>query len=357
MAGEEFDILCIGNALVDVYVRADGLAAARCGLAAPVQHIGIERLIETLRAFPERTMTAGGGAANAAKIAALLGAKACFQGALGTNGGGVPDEFGRFFTEDLAAAGVTLKTVLKPRPTGLFLKLSAGDESRIAASPSAAGELSENDIGAEGVEKAKVVAIDGFMWDRPGLVRHILRLAERYGKAAALDVGSVFIAGERAAEIAEYAARQPLILFMNAAEAAAFRNGLAARGPGAGEPENSGPRFEEICSYFESLTEGKEFPVIVVKLGEKGAVCFAGGAVYRAGTEPAIPGEPTGAGDAFCGAFLAAWARGKGLPECAGLGNRAARIVLGAAGTGVGRKQMEEAARLFERDYPLNAPA
>jgi len=382
MTSNELEILCIGNALVDVFVQGDEQLCTRLGISEPVQHIKIEKLHEILNTLkvptaqekpltlPEFTMASGGGAANVAKIAGFLGAKAGFIGALGRGEAKGPsfqgDEFGQLFERDLNAAGVKLQLPLKSSPTGLCLFLRAGTETRIIASPSAALELSEGDINEEELKKAGVVVIDGFMLDRPGMVDHILRLTDRYGTTAVIDLSSAAIARERVLEVLNYARIHSLILFMNDKEAEAFCEGLKARGVGiqdlglamdedsqgasllSAERRKPGSSFRRICTLFQALTSGKRFPIIVVKLGERGAFIFSGGTIMRAETTAKIPGETTGAGDAFCAAFLTAWVRNKTISECATLGNKAARIVLDVAGTQVDGKALQSIVQLLK---------
>ena len=360
----EIDLLCVGNALVDVFAQADGQLFIRHGLNQPVQHIGIEKLKEILSelpkytaisggaqkpharhraCFPEEGNTAcppenlsplrivsGGGTANVAKIAALLGVKVSFTGAIGN------DELGRLFKKSLAAAGAKLRLSKKPSPTGICLMLrDEGDgthsETRIAASPSAALELSESDIGGEELRKARVVLIDGFMLDKSALAFNVLRLAGQNGIAAAIDLSSPGIAREYAAEIAGLAKQYPLILFMNKAEAEAFREGLSAA-------KQEAP--------FENNTN---FPIIVVKLGQDGAICYSGGRITRAETQAVTPVDATGAGDAFCAGFLAAWVKNKTPGECAAFGNMAAKTVLGAEGSQADKKALQTLAKLLRK--------
>jgi len=340
----ELELLCVGNAIVDVFGRDVNGLALRYGLCEPVQHVEIEKLQNLLGELGETTVVSGGGAANVAKIAGLLGAKAGFTGAIGD------DRYGRLFGEDLKAAGVRTFLVQKPLPTGLCLVLQTGEGTRIAASPSAALDFSEDDIREEEARKAKVVVIDGFMMGRHGIVRRLLALANQHGTAAAIDLGSTAIANEEAAEIAAYvkshiasnaashAKQHPIFLFMNEDEAVSFYDAL-------NKPVAA---FEETLGFFKSLTKEKPFPVIVVKMGRRGALCFADGDCFNAGTEAVQPMETTGAGDAFCGAFLAAWVRGKSLVECAAIGNKAARIVLGGVGTRVDKDAFKDLAVLLE---------
>ena len=330
MNGKKIELLCAGNAIVDVFARDENGLAIRYGLCERIQHIEMEKLQNLLSELGEITVVSGGGAANAAKIAGLLGAKVCFTGAIGG------DNYGRLFGENLKSAGVKTRLVEKRSPTGICLVLHTADGTRIAASPSAALEFSEDDIDEEEVRKAKAVVIDGFMLGRHSLVRRILALAERHETAAAIDLGSAAIAAEEAAEIAAYIAlhdvspdaashakQHRFFLFMNEDEAVSFCSVL----------NRPVAAFEQTQEFFKSLTNERPSLVIVVKLGEYGSVCFADGKSFHAATEAVEPVETTGAGDAFCGAFLTAWVRGKSLPECADLGNKTARIVLDNAGT------------------------
>ncbi|MDR1373663.1 MAG: PfkB family carbohydrate kinase [Treponema sp.] len=81
---------------------------------------------------------------------------------------------------------------------------------------------------------------------------------------------------------------------------------------------------------------------MVKKLGREGAAVYAGGRICRSPAVPARPVESTGAEDAFCGAFLAAWLRGKPVEECAGLRNRAAGAILGVTGAGISRENFRK---------------
>jgi len=359
-ANKKIDLLCVGNALVDVFARADEQFFARHGLTQAVQHIEIEKtekILSELRDYtmvsggaqkpharhracsssegdmacpPENLspvkMVSGGGAGNVAKIAGLLGAKVSFIGAIGN------DKFGRLFKKSLAAAGVKLRLSIKSSPTGICLMLrDAADDTHIVASPSAALELSESDISGEELQRTRVVLIDGFMLDKTALVSHILSTAGANDTVVAIDLSSPGIAGEYATKIADFAINYPLILFMNEAETEAFSDGL---------------KSASRQTLFENNTD---FPIIVVKLGEKGALCYSGGKVFRAETQAVTPAEATGAGDAFCAGFLSAWVKNQTPGECAAFGNMTARTVLGAEGSQADKKAIKALTALLRK--------
>jgi sugar/nucleoside kinase (ribokinase family) len=343
---KEVELLCIGNAIVDVFARGDEDLARRYGITEAVQHIEYEKLRELIATLPEISAGSGGGAANAAKIAGFLGVDTGLIGAVGA------DSLHKQFKEDLAAAGVQTCLFRRRLPTGICLMLELPDgEIRVAAAPSAALELNAEDIDEAAVRKAKVVVLDGFMMDRQELVRRILDLANKNGTAVALDVSSARLAETRALEIATYSRVYPLILFMNEAEAKAFYQVIGKQGslnPPTEEDEESETLNEEMYDFFKGFTANELFPIVTIKLGKRGAVVFAGGAIHKEETRPIIPVDATGAGDAFCGAFLSAWIRNKSLSECAGLGNRVARDVLDVKGTGIDGKKLKSFAKQLQ---------
>jgi sugar/nucleoside kinase (ribokinase family) len=126
---------------------------------------------------------------------------------------------------------------------------------------------------------------------------------------------------------------------MNEDEAQAFYQALSNREDGYALEE--GREFtEDMFNFFQGLTVNELFPIVVVKRGKRGAMVFAGGSIHKESTFAVRPKESTGAGDAFCAAFLAAWIRGKPLGECAVLGNKVAREILSTPGTKVNRKKI-----------------
>ncbi|MCL2093928.1 MAG: PfkB family carbohydrate kinase [Treponema sp.] len=356
MAANEIDILCIGNALVDVYAQNSGRLDLRFGLTEPVQHVDINKIRDILLVLPELSMVSGGGAANVAKIAGLLNTKAHFTGSIGRDkqggeGTASADRIGRFFENELHNAGVKLRLSLKESPTGICLVLGSGDDhSCVAAAPSAALELSPEDIAEEDIQKANVMVIDGYMLERQNLIEHLFTLADRYGTVVALDLSSQAVARQFAPLIYDYARRYSVILFMNEEEAAAFyaellRLNLITEKADADSFFLDLTKKDHLSSDPESMEPRWGFPIILIKLGPRGSLCIAEGTLYRADTRAVIPLETTGAGDAFCAAFLAAWVRSFSLSECAAFGNRAGSLVLDGAGTMVDKKKLRTLSR------------
>ncbi|MDR2313754.1 MAG: PfkB family carbohydrate kinase [Spirochaetaceae bacterium] len=318
------DLFCIGNPLVDVFAEVPGSFCARFGLNAPVQHVSPRRAAAILRELeegraagtPPPVRRAGGGAATAARIAAGLGLRTAFAGALGGTSEG-PDPPGRFFEAELGRASTALHLVCRTAPTGLCITLKTGSARRIAAAPGAALEFTAEDIPKEPARRARLLLLDGYMLDRKELVQRFFALA----RTAALDAGSVFMVRAGAGDIAAYIKRKPLLLFMNEAEGAALHRALGEN-PGPGVPE------KETENFLRDLCRGAPRSCVVLKRGSRGALVFKGNTLLRAETEVLHPEHSAGAGDAFAGGFLAGFLQRRTLEECAALGNRTAGAFL-----------------------------
>ena len=107
--------------------------------------------------------------------------------------------------------------------------------------------------------------------------------------------------------------------------------------------------LRDVCPMLKIITDGEIFPIIVVKLGGRGAVVIAGGNVYREETFAIVPRNTVGAGDAFCAAFIAAWIRGRSLSECAALGNKVAREILEVPGTHIKSGKLKSFAKILQK--------
>jgi sugar/nucleoside kinase (ribokinase family) len=345
--GEPLELICVGNALVDIFVKVDKEAFKHIG-AQGSTHIEYADLISLLDRFPVNNVVSGGGAANVAKIAALLGIHAGYIGSVGQD-----DEFAAAFESDMMASSAEIFLAKESIPTGLCLFLQcAGEPPVIAASISAAACLDARDVREDAIQRARVVAVDGYILGRSALVNRILDLAAQYGTVVALDAGSVEMTRAHAQDILRYCREYPLILFMNQDEAEAFYH-AASGDTNADEEEDTSfmsrllrknPLPPKMQTFFQKLANDL-FPVIAVKLGSKGAVVFAGGKMFREDTLAVIPRETTGAGDAFCAAFLAAWLRDRSFADCAEFGNKTAREILDVDGTLVDKKKMSALAR------------
>lgn len=331
---EAFDLVAVGNAIVDVIVLADEEISPVLGLHPnKATHVDYERLMDIIVALPDPVVSSGGGAANVVKTAARLGIRSAFIGSVGSNVKGEKDQFAASFQEDLHEAGVHTLLIHGKAPTGACVIIRMpGGLSASAACPSAALELGPHDIPEGIIRAAKVLILDGYLLGRKELVRKVLDLASYYGTTVALDVGSSAMAAEHAHLIKDIASRYPLILFLNQHEAETLS---CSCGAALACPDTNATDIPEEDLYRPIIrwTEDGPFPVIVIKRGERGALVYASGDRFEAPTRKKIPLDETAAGDSFAAGFLAAWIHGKSLQACAALGNRVAREAISVSGS------------------------
>jgi sugar/nucleoside kinase (ribokinase family) len=344
------ELLCIGNPLIDVFIDLNKPLAEKHGITSVAQHIERKKAELILREasidLSKAVKSSGGGAANVAKIAAMLGMKSAFFGCAGQ------DEHALIFEKELTDAGATAVLTKSSEKTGLCLACNVGSETRFAVCPGAALELTEAHVKEEMISAAEVVVVDGYILDRRSLVQHILLKASRRGIPVALDAASIFQVKGKAEEILTYSRSFPLIIFMNADEAIAFYNTIrkgTQEEYNSSEKEKEGMILRDVCPMLKIITDGEIFPIIVVKLGGRGAVVIAGGNVYHEETFTIIPRNTVGAGDAFCAAFLAAWIRGKSLSDCAAIGNKVAREILQVPGTYIKSSKLKTFAKMLQK--------
>jgi len=344
------ELLCIGNPLVDVFIDLDSTLAVKYGIVDPVQHISRETADRILREpsvnFEKAVKSSGGGAANVAKIAAMLGMNAAFSGCVGQ------DELAEIFTKEITEAGVSPILSKSSEKTGLCFACKVNGETRFAGCPGAALEFTEANISDELIQSAEVIVVDGFILDRRPLVKHILLKASRRGIPVALDAASVLQAKRKAEEILTYSRNFPLFVFMNADEALAFFNTVRKghdEPAGLSDKEKEAIIMRDVCPMLKIITDGELYPIVVVKLGSRGAVVVAGGNVYREETFSIIPRNTVGAGDAFCAAFISAWIRDRSISECIIMGNKVAKEILEVPGTRIKSGKLKFFAKVLQK--------
>jgi sugar/nucleoside kinase (ribokinase family) len=90
--------------------------------------------------------------------------------------------------------------------------------------------------------------------------------------------------------------------------------------------------------------------IVIVTLGAKGAMVSVEGTIHRVPAyEPQRLIDPTGAGDAFIGAFLAEYARGENCAWCSHVGSAAASLVV----EGIGPTSFGDKDEIYRRAHTL----
>ena len=315
MAATRFDVLGIGNAIVDVIARTqdDFLIAHRMrkGAMALIDEGGAARLYEAMGPALE---ISGGSAANTTVGVASLGARAAFVGKVRD------DTLGRVFAHDIRAAGVSFTTPPAadgPSTGRCYVLVTPDGERTMNTFLGAAQDLHPDDIDPEAIAAASIVYLEGYLWDPPHAKESFLKaakIAHEAGRAVALTLSDAFCVDRYRAEFLE--------LIRNGTVDLVFAN------------------ERELQSLYETgdfnaAVGGlrNDARVAVVTRSEKGCLVITReetDAVAACPVERVV--DATGAGDLFAAGFLAGMARGADHRTSARLGALVAAEIISHLG-------------------------
>jgi sugar/nucleoside kinase (ribokinase family) len=303
-----FDIIGIGNAIVDVLSPAD-----HAFLSKHDMHPGSMALIDADRAdalyaaMPDGRETSGGSAANTCAVAAALGARVAFLGKV------ADDALGQAFRRDIAGIGVHFPSAPLPGniPTARCLILVTPDAQRTMNTYlGACVAFGAHDVDTALVADAAITYLEGYLFDPPAAqaaFRLAARTARQAGRKVALSLSDAFCVNRHRDAFIAFLADVD-ILFANEAEICAL--------------------FE--VNSFEDAAEAarKSVPLAALTRSEAGSVILHGHETLTIAAEPTTPLDTTGAGDAYAAGFLAAYAAGRTLAKCGRMGSIAAAEII-----------------------------
>jgi fructokinase len=313
MAAARFDILGIGNAIVDVVARAEDGFLSRHDM-----HKGTMVLIDSATAeqiyaaMPPGQESSGGSAANTCAVAALLGASVAYLGKV------ADDQLGGVFGHDLRAAGVHFPSapLRDGAPTARCLILVTPDGQRTMNTfLGACVTFAEADVDPALVAEASVTYLEGYLFDPPAAqaaFRRAAAAAHATGRQVALSLSDPFCVNRHRAAFRDLVAGHIDILFANEAEITSL--------------------YEE--NTFEAAAERARADVelAVLTCGEAGSMILRGAETVMVTAEPAKVVDTTGAGDAYAAGFLAGLTAGRDLAACGRIASIAAAEVIGHYG-------------------------
>ncbi len=303
MTAPVYDVIAIGNAIVDVMAPCDDATIERLGMTR-----GGMTLVDTDRAHalydamgPAREIS-GGSAANTLAGLAALGAKCAFIGQVAN------DQLGEVFAHDIRAGGIDFTTAARAGdpPTARCLIFVTPDGQRTMNTFLGASQfLPPAALDEDAIRSAGVLYLEGYLWDPAeprAAMRRAIAAAREAGRKVAFTLSDAFVIARHGDDFrAMIEAGEIDILFANHVELAAltglddFDAGLAALAP--------------------------KVPMLVVTRSEHGAVAVTGGQRFAVAAEPIEQVvDTTGAGDLFAAGFLFGHARGWAVGDCLTMG-------------------------------------
>ena len=294
-----FDVVGIGNAIVDVMAPADDSTIEALGMSR-----GGMMLIDTDRAHklyaamgPAREIS-GGSAANTLAGLASLGANCAFIGQV------AQDQLGEVFAHDIRATGIRFAVPARPGdpPTARCLIFVSPDGQRTMNTYLGASQFLPSAALDEAlIADARILYLEGYLWDPEeprAAMKQAIAASRGAGREVAFTLSDAFVIARHGDDFrALIDAGQIDVLFANEHELAALT------------------RMDDFEAGLASLAP--RVPTLVVTRSEKGAVAISGGERAEVAAEPIERVvDTTGAGDMFAAGFLHARVAGRPLAEC-----------------------------------------
>ncbi|MDP4132824.1 MAG: carbohydrate kinase family protein [Bacillota bacterium] len=309
-----YDVACVGILVADVIA----------GKVSNIPQKGLLEHVDSVKIY------SGGNAMTASINIKKLGAKTAIIGMVGK------DIFGSFLKQCLADRGVDVKGLKESddyQTSTSIVMVSEDGERSFLHCVGANGHFSVNDIDYDIIKDSKVVFVTGtYLLDTfdGAQTMEFLKKCKEMGKTTVLDC--CWDSKDRWGSLLDMS--MPYIdIFM----------------PSIDEAKRIAKKdtLKEIADVFFE----KGVKTVVIKNGKYG--CYVRESFAGEGKEyPTYLSikrvDTTGAGDSFCSGFLAAFARGKSIEECAKFANAVGTHCIMASGATTGIKSYEETLKFME---------
>lgn len=310
MTNKTYDVLGVGNAIVDILAVAEDSFLAEQGMAkGSMALVDEDRAHAIYQAMGPCVEASGGSAANTIAGVASFGSSTAFIGKTRD------DEFGKIFAHDLRSLGVAYETshAAQGAATARCLVVVTPDAQRTMNTHlGACVDLGPDDIDPAMISASAITYLEGYLFDPPGAkdaFRKAAALAAAHGRQIALTLSDSFCVDRYRDEFCQFIRDHVDIVFANEAE-------IAALFPG--------------CSLMDAANQlARLAKVSAITRSEKGSLLVR---AHERIEVPAIPVaqlvDTTGAGDQYAAGVLHGMTRGLPLGECGMLGSMAAAEVI-----------------------------
>ena len=299
-------IIGIGNALTDIivpikdYEIIDSLNIPHGGMVMidKNQFLEINKHIAKIN----KSMVAGGSAANTIYGLSKLGVETSFIGKVGM------DTIGDNYEQDMLKAGIKPDLIRTDTPSGCAIVLITPDGERTFASYlGAAQELMPKNISEENFRGHDILHIEGYLLFNYDIVLKAMQTAKKLGMKVSLDLAAHNFVEENRPIIKDLIRNYVDVCFANEEESKAV-TGL--------QPREALDCISEDCDFT------------VVKLGSKGSLIKHNGIVYEVDTPHVECVDSTGAGDLYASGLLYGIAKGYNAETCGKIGAIIGSIVI-----------------------------
>lgn len=307
----DYDVLCIGNAIVDIIAQCDEAFLADNGIIKGAMNlIDADRAELLYRRMGPAVEASGGSAGNTAAGIASFGGRAAYFGKVSR------DHLGEIFTHDIQAQGVAFDTrplVGTPPTARSMIFVTPDGERSMNTYLGACVELGPEDVEADKAAGAAVTYFEGYLWDPPR-AKEAIRLTAQHAHAAgrqvSMSLSDSFCVDRYRGEFLDLMRSRTVdIIFANSHEIKSLY---------------------QTSSFDEALAQiRKDCRIAAVTRSEKGSVIVNGDDTFVIeATKISELVDTTGAGDLYAAGFLHGYTQGRDLKTCGDLGSLAAGLVI-----------------------------
>jgi len=309
-----YDVVALGNAIVDVIAQADDAFLTHEGLVKGSMGLIDEARAHTLYGkMAEGIEASGGSAGNTVAGVASLGGSAAYIGKV------ADDQLGEVFAHDMRASGVhyAIPPLVGGAASGLCLiNVTPDGERTMSTFLGASIALTAQDVDPALIRAARLVYLEGYLFDPDGgraAFAKAAEIARDVGVRVTMTLSDAFVVDRH---------RAGLLAFMEEAVDVVFANEVEVKS-----------LFETDDFDAAAAALASKVNIAAVTRGAAGSVVLSGAERLAVAAEPAARVlDTTGAGDQYAAGFLFGLARGKPFKVCAELGHLAAAEVIGHYG-------------------------
>ncbi|MGC1503362.1 MAG: adenosine kinase [Sulfitobacter sp.] len=309
-----YDLVGIGNAVVDVITQTDDQFLAHMGIEK-----GIMQLIEQDRAevlygaMTDRVQTPGGSVANTIAGAGALGLQTAFIGRVRD------DALGQFYASAMADHGIDFVNppvagANRPTSRSMIFVTPDGERSMNTYLGVSTG-LSSEDVSVDVAGNAKMMFLEGYLFDEDAgktAFREAARATNAGGGLAGIAISDPFCVERHRADFLSLIKNDLGYVIGNEAELKSLFE--------TDDVETALSKTADIC------------PIVVCTRSSKGVTLIKDGTRVDVGVTAVTPVDATGAGDQFAAGFLFGLSKGHDLETCCRMGNLCAGEVISHIG-------------------------
>lgn len=306
----QYDLVGIGNAIVDVISKADDNFLDLMGIQKSIMQLVERERAEVLYGAMEgRVQTPGGSVANTIAGVGALGLKTAFIGRVHD------DALGRFYSDAMIDNGISFPNApvmggeLPTSRSMIFV--SPDGERSMNTYLGISSELSRDDVSDEVASNAKIMFLEGYLFDKDKgktAFMHASRSCKAQGGMAGIAISDPFCVERHRADFLRLIGDELDFVIGNEAEIKSLFE--------TKDLEDALTKTASLC------------PLVVCTRSGDGVTVLSNDGRVDVPVEKVTPVDATGAGDQFAAGFLFGLATGRDMETCARMGHVCAGEVI-----------------------------